>query len=92
MVLSFRRKGLQRYFESVTKAGIQAQHSARLRVVLARLHAAQDPKDLNLPGLRLHLLGGRLDGFYSVMISGNGRVIFRFEGQDAFDVDYLDYH
>ncbi|MCM0083625.1 type II toxin-antitoxin system RelE/ParE family toxin [Geomonas sp. Red32] len=92
MILSFRHKGLQKYFESGSKAGIQAHHAARLRLVLARLHAAHEPKDMDLPGLRLHELKGRLEGLNSVMISGNWRVIFRFEGQDAVDVDYLDYH
>jgi plasmid maintenance system killer protein len=49
-------------------------------------------KGMNLPGLRLHKLSGNLTDFYSVSISGNWRVIFRFDGNDVCDVNYLDYH
>ena len=73
-------------------AGVQAKHAARLRLILGRLNAAREPKDMDLPGLRLHKMSGNLEGFLSVEVSGNWRVIFRFEGQDVFDVDYLDYH
>lgn len=92
MIKSFRHKGLQRYYQSGNKAGIQAQHCAKLRLILARLDAAQEPKDINLPGLRLHQLSGAFSGFYAVDVSGNWRIIFRFEGYDVHDVDYLDYH
>jgi proteic killer suppression protein len=47
---------------------------------------------MNLPGLALHTLKGKLGGHCAVSVSGNWRVIFRFEGRDAVDVDYLDYH
>lgn len=73
-------------------AGVQAKHAARLRLILGRLNAAREPKDMDLPGLRLHKMSGNLEGFLSVEVSGNWRVIFRFEGPDVFDVDYLDYH
>lgn len=92
MIVGFRHKGLRLFYETGSKAGIQAQQAARLRLVLARLDAAMEPKDMNLPGLRLHSLSGDLAGFWSVSISGNWRLIFRFEGQDACDLDYLDYH
>ena len=73
-------------------AGVQAKHAARLRLILGRLNAAREPKDMDLPGLRLHKMSGNLEGFLSLEVSGNWRVIFRFEGPDVFDVDYLDYH
>lgn len=92
MITSFRHKGLRQFYESGSKAGIQAQHAGRLRLVLARLDAAREPRDMNLPGLRLHSMSGDLAGFWSVSLSGNWRVIFRFDGQDTCDVDYLDYH
>lgn len=63
-----------------------------MRLILARLDASGGPKDMNLPGLRLHKLSGRLKDFWAVDVSGNWRVIFKFEKQDAIDVDYLDYH
>jgi proteic killer suppression protein len=92
MIISFRHKGLKQFYETGSKAGIQAQQAGRLRLILARLDAAREPRDMNLPGLRLHPMSGDLAGYWSVSVSGNWRVIFRFEGQDACDVDCLDYH
>ena len=92
MIKNFRHKGLEAFYSKGSKAGIQAKHAERLRLVLARLDAAGEPRDMNLPGLRLHRLTGRLKGYWAVDISGNWRVIFRFEKKDIIDVDYLDYH
>ena len=92
MIISFRHKGLRQFYETGSKAGIQAQQAGRLRLILARLDAAREPRDMNLPGLRLHPMSGDLAGFWSVSVSGNWRIIFRFDGQDACEVDYLDYH
>ena len=92
MIRSFRHKGLQRLFEDGVKAGVRPEQAARLRIVLGRLHASTSPKDMDLPGLRLHELKGDWKGTSSVTVSGNWRVTFRFEGKDAFDVDYVDYH
>ena len=47
---------------------------------------------MDLPGFRLHPLKGHWKGHWAVSVSGNWRVTFRFEGGDAYDVDYLDYH
>lgn len=92
MIKSFRHKGLSAFYSKGSKAGIQAKHADRLRLVIARLDASKEPQDMNLPGLNLHKLTGNLKGFWSVEVSGNWRVIFRFEGQDALEVDYVDYH
>ena len=92
MITNFRHKGLRQFYESGSKAGIQAQHAERLRLILARLDSSREPRDMNLPGLRLHSMSGDLAGFWSVNVSGNWRVIFRFDMQDACDVDYLDDH
>ena len=59
---------------------------------MALLDAAARREDMNAPGLGLHKLAGDLDGFWSVEVSGNWRVIFKFEDEDAVDVDYVDYH
>lgn len=92
MIKSFKHKGLQRYYDSGSKSGIQPRHGARIRLILGRLDAAQAPKDMNLPGLRLHQLAGGLSQYYAVDVSGNWRILFRFHGADVYDVDYLDYH
>jgi proteic killer suppression protein len=92
MIISFRHKGLKNFFDKGIKAGIQAKHTERLRLILGRLAVAAEPRDMNLPGLKLHKLGGKYGGFWSVEVSGNWRVIFQFEGNDVIQVDYLDYH
>ena len=92
MIKSFRHKGLKAFYSTGSKAGIQAKHADRFRLILARHEAAYEAEDMNLPGLRLHKLTGNFKGFWAVEVSGNWRVIFKFEGHDAHVVDYLDYH
>ena len=92
MITSFRHRGLERFFTSGSKAGVRPEHAERLRLVLGRLAAAVNARDMDLPGLRLHRLKGRFKGRWSVTISGNWRVTFAFLGKDAVQVDYEDYH
>lgn len=92
MIKSFRHKGLQDFFENGSKRGIQPDQATKLARILDRLDASISPEDMNLPGYRLHQLSGQLAGTWSVTVNGNWRVSFRFEGQDAILVDYLDYH
>jgi toxin HigB-1 len=92
MIKSFRHKGIKKFFETGSKAGIQAAHAAKLRRQLAQLNRAQEPADMNLPGWRLHALEGRLDEHWSVWVNGNWRLTFAFEDGDAVLVDYQDYH
>jgi len=92
MIQSFRHKGLEKFFVSGATSGIRGDHAKRLRLILARLSAAQKPGDMALPGLRLHPLKGGLTGYFAVDVSGNWRVVFRFDGQHAAGVDYVDYH
>ncbi len=92
VIRRFKHKGLQRFFLRGTKAGIQAPHAAKLRLILSRLHASIVPKDMDLPGLYLHQLRGESRGTWSVRVSGNWRITFKFEGLDALDVNYEDYH
>ena len=92
MIQCFRHRGLERFFLSGAKSGIRPEHTDRLRLVLVRLAASTAPKDMDLPGLRLHPLKGRLKGRWAVTVSGNWRVTFAFSGKDATDVDYEDYH
>ena len=92
MIRSFKHKGLARFFLTGSTAAIQADHAKRLRLILGRLHAATRPQDMDLPGLRLHELAGKRTGCWSVTISGNWRITFRFNGEDAEIVNYEDYH
>lgn len=92
VIKSFQHKGLEAFFRTGNKAGIQAHHAGRLRTMLFALDSAVKPTDMNAPGWRLHALTGKLKGYWSVSVSGNWRLIFRFQGTDAELVDYLDYH
>jgi toxin HigB-1 len=92
MIRSFRHKGLAKFFATGSRAGIQTAHAERLRLILAALNAAVVPRDMGLPGLKLHPLKGGRVGSWSVSVSGNWRITFRFSGKDAVDIDYEDYH
>ena len=92
MILSFQHKGLKQFYETGSKAGIQPAHAGKLRLILGRLDASREPRDMNLPGLKLHPLVGDLGGAWAVWVSGNWRVTFRFDGPDVIEVNYLDYH
>ena len=92
MIISFIHKGLERYYSSGKTSGIQSKHAKRLRLILTNLDQAESPIDMDLPGLRLHELKGRLKGIWSVSVSGNWRVTFRFTGKDIEIVNYGDYH
>ena len=92
MIRSFKHKGLERFFTTGSKAGIQPQHAERLRLILGRLSVSTGARDMNLPGLKLHELRGDRKGTWVVSVSGNWRVTFRFIGKDVADVDYEDYH
>ena len=92
MIKDFRHKGIERYFKSGSKAGIQAKHEKRLRLQLGRLDAASGPQDMSLHGWKLHALKGDLKGHWAVWVDENWRLTFAFEGEDAILVDYQDYH
>ena len=92
MIKSFRHKGLQRFFETGSKAGIQTTHAGRLRLQLAALDQATRAEDLSAPSWALHPLKGDLKGHWAITVNGNWRMVFAFEGQDAVLVDYRDYH
>ncbi|MGD9731499.1 MAG: type II toxin-antitoxin system RelE/ParE family toxin [Desulfamplus sp.] len=92
MIKTFKHKGLKKLFEAGNHKGVNPDHVKRLRLILARLDASQTSDDMNLPGLNLHPLHGDLKGFWALAVSGNWRVIFRFENSNVFDVDYNDYH
>lgn len=92
VIRTYRHKGLRKFAETGSKAGIQAKHAARLRRLLTALDVACRPEDMNAPGYGLHPLKGDLAGHWAVAVSGNWRLTFGFGGEDAVDVDYQDYH
>jgi toxin HigB-1 len=92
MIKSFKHKGLEAFFDSGSKAGIQPHHAARITRQLRRLDEAKNASDMNLPGWKLHALEGVLKGHFSVTVNGNWRMTFMFENENAILVDYQDYH
>lgn len=92
MIASFRHKGLKLLYEKGDRRRVSADHAAKIERVLARLDEATEPGDMDLPGFRLHPLKGDLAGFWSISVSGNWRLIFRFDGGNVCDVDLIDYH
>lgn len=92
MIRSFRHKGVKKFYETGSTAGVQPHHRTRLRILLTALDAAVVPSDMAAPGWELHPLKGELAGLWSVKINGNWRLTFAFEGKDAILVDYQDYH
>jgi len=92
MIRSFKHKGLERFFITGSKKGIQPAHIDKIARILDRLDAGISPIDMNLPGYRLHELKGCEAGTWAVTVSGNWRITFQFIGQDAHVVDYKDYH
>jgi toxin HigB-1 len=92
MIRSFRSKALKRFAATGDGSKLSIPNHERVRQILIALDAAAKPEDMNLPGLRFHSLKGRDKGRYAVWASGNYRITFALEGEDAFDVDLEDYH
>jgi len=92
MIKSFKHKGLRAFYETGNTKGVRQDQVKKLRRILANLDEAHMSEDMNLPGYRLHALKGRREGIWSVWVSGNWRLTWRFVGQDAEIVNYEDYH
>lgn len=92
MIRSFRHQGVKRFFLTGRTTGIQTEHAVKLARQLQRLDAARRPQDMNVPGWKLHALKGGLARHWAVWVSGNWRLTFTFEDEDAVLVDYQDYH
>ena len=92
MIRRFRHRGLKRMYERDDRSRVSPDMADRIALALADLDDAGAPSDLDLPGYRLHPLKGALKGYWSISISGNWRLVFRFEDGDAYDVDLVDYH
>ncbi|MEZ5690704.1 MAG: type II toxin-antitoxin system RelE/ParE family toxin [Rickettsiales bacterium] len=92
MIKSFEHKGLRKFWETGSTAGIQNSHSGKLRLILQRIDAAYKVQDVNFHGARLHQLKGNMKSLWSVTVNGNWRITFRFEDGNAYIVNYVDYH
>jgi proteic killer suppression protein len=92
MIRSFRHNGIEKFFLTGSKAGIQPSHAKKLFDQLGALNVATRPEHMKFPGWQFHSLSGDLAGHWAVSVSGNWRLTFTFEEEDAILVDYRDYH
>ena len=92
MITNFHHKGLELLYEKGIRRRVPQEHIEKIERILARLDVASKSADLNLPGFRLHPLKGDLANYWAVNVSGNLRLVFRFKGTDACNVDLIDYH
>ncbi|MEO8741399.1 MAG: type II toxin-antitoxin system RelE/ParE family toxin [Casimicrobiaceae bacterium] len=92
MIKTFRHRGLDTFFRTGSKAGINPHHAVRLKVQLSALNNAVGPNSMALPNWKLHSLHGEFAGRWSVWVDGNWRLTFAFDGADTVQVDYEDYH
>ena len=90
MIQSFKHRGLKRLYETGDRSGIRPDLIHSIEDILARLDVSVVPQDMNLPGYRLHSLKGDLKGMWSVTVRSNWRIVFRFIGNDVFDVELID--
>ena len=92
MIKDFKHKGLKRLYERGDRSGINPNHIKKVERIIANLDAAETIGQMRLPGYRLHELHGDLKGCYAVDVSGNWRIVFRYEDGNASDIDLMDYH
>ena len=92
MIRSFRHRGLKRLYEHDDRSLIGPDLHDHVEAILAQLDVASSPEAMRLPHYRLHALKGDRKGYWSVTVKDNWRIIFRFEGEDVYDVELIDYH
>jgi proteic killer suppression protein len=92
VIRSFRHRGIEKFFKTGSKAGIQPKQAQKLQLLLSVLNAATSPEQMNVPGWDWHPLKADLAGHWAVKVNENWRLTFTFEGMDAILIDYQDYH
>ena len=90
--MRFAHRGLRRFYERGDARNLDPNYAKRISQILTDLARAREPGDVSRPGWRLHRLRGNRSGFWSVHVSGNWRIVFRFEDGEAVDIDLIDYH
>lgn len=92
MIKTVKNKALRKYIFDGDKSKINPKHLTRINQVVSVLHSAKSINSIALPGMNLHSLKGELENYWSVSITGNYRLTFKFENGDIFELDYIDYH
>lgn len=92
MIASFKHRGLKMLYDDDDPRRLPPALVDKIKRILARLDEAVEVRNMALPGFGLHPLKGKLKGFWAVSVSGNWRIVFRFDKGNAYDVDLIDYH
>jgi proteic killer suppression protein len=92
MIKTFKHKGLELFFTKGSFRGIPAQYAARIERMLDRLDASKEAEDMNMPGYKFHMLKGDRKSEFAVSVTGNLRITFEFNQEDAINVGLEDYH
>ena len=92
MIKSFRHKGIEKFFLTKSKVGIQPHHAKKLTIQLGVLHTMETIDEMDVSGWELHMLRGDLEHQWAVKVNGNWRLTFKFEGRNVYLLDYQDYH
>lgn len=92
MILSFRHKGLKRFYEKGDRSRLPAEFVERIQDILTALDTADSLETIDRPSFRLHPLKGPRSGEWAVTVRANWRIVFRFEAPDVVDVNLEDYH
>jgi toxin HigB-1 len=92
VIESFRHKALESFFKRGETKGIPKEFAKKIRIRLEVIDAASVIDDIRLPGYALHELVGDRKGTWSIKISGNWRITFKFEDGNAYEVNLEDYH
>ena len=94
MIKSIKHKGLRLLWEKGDSSKLPADHITKIELRLDVIDSAtQVPEDFGVfPGWKAHKLTGGYKDYWSIWVSGNYRIIFKWDGENAFDLDYLDYH
>ena len=94
MIKSIRHKGLRQLWEEGNGSKLPAEEVSRIERMLGMINRAkQVPFDFAaFKNWNIHRLTGDLKDYWSIKTSKNYSFIFRFDGQDAYDIDYIDYH
>ena len=90
--MRIKHKGPRRRYARNDARVLRATHVTRIRRILYMLRSARQPLDMDQPGFRLHPLRGEYPNHWSVAVSGNWRIVFRFEAGEAVNIDLVDYH
>lgn len=92
MIEGFKHKGLRRFYEDNDRSGVNPEYAEKIKKILSMLDAAETAEEMDVATFRFHALAGNRKGTYSVTVRANWRITFRFEGGNALDVNFEDYH